>query len=58
MKQHETVEYLGSQLDSKLRAEAIASKVLKKINAKLNLLYRQSGYLTPAYGRLLCNVII
>ena len=31
MKQHETVEYLGSQLDSKLRAEAIASKVLKKI---------------------------
>ena len=30
IKQHETVEYLGYQLDSKLSGEAMASKVLKK----------------------------
>ena len=58
IKQHETVEYLGCQLDSKLSGEAMASKVLKKINAKLKFLYRQSRYLTPAYRRLLCNALI
>ena len=30
IKQNETVEYLGCQLDSKLSGEAMASKVLKK----------------------------
>ena len=30
IKQRETVEYLGCQLDSKLSGEAMASKVLKK----------------------------
>ena len=30
IKQHETVEYLGCQPDSKLSGEAMASKVLKK----------------------------
>ena len=30
IKKHETVEYLGCQLDSKLSGEAMASKVLKK----------------------------
>ena len=58
IKQHKTVEYLGCQLDSKLSGEAMASKVLKKINAKLKFLYRQSRYLTPAYRRLLCNALI
>ena len=58
IKQQETVENLGCQLYSKLSAEAMASKVLKKINAKLKFLYRQSKYLTPAYRRLLCNALI
>ena len=30
IKQHETVEYLGYQLDSKSSGEAMTSKVLKK----------------------------
>ena len=34
------------------------SKLLKKVNAKLKLLYRESRYLTPAYRRLLCNALI
>ena len=36
----------------------MASKALKKINAKLKFLYYQSRYLTPAYKRLLCNALI
>ena len=41
IKQHETVEYLGYQLDSKLSGEAMASKVKKKKkNSKLKFLYR------------------
>ena len=58
IKQHETAEYLGCQLDSKLSTEAMASKVLEKINAKLKFLYRQISYRTPAYRRLLCNALI
>ena len=41
--QHETVEYFGCQLDFKLNGEAMASKVLKKINAKVKFLYCQAG---------------
>ena len=58
IKQYGTVEYLDCQLDSKLSREAMASKDLKKINAKLKFLYCQSRYLTPAYRRLLCNALI
>ena len=43
IQQHETVEYLGFQFYSKLSGEAMASKVLKKINAKLKCLYRQNS---------------
>ena len=56
--QHETAEYFGCQLDFKLNGEAMASKVLKKINAKVKFLCCQSRYLTPVYRRLLCNAVI
>ena len=46
IKQHETVEFLGSQLESKFSEEAMASKILRKINAKLKSLYCQS-YIAP-----------
>ena len=36
----------------------MASKVLKKSNAKLKFLYRQSRQLTSAHRRLLCNKLI
>ena len=58
IRQHESVEYVGCQLDSKLSREAMASKVLKKLNVKLKFLYRQSRYVTPAYRILLCNALI
>ena len=58
IKQHEIVEYLGCQLDSKLSGEVVLSKLLKKINAKLKFPYRQSRDLTPACKTLLCNALI
>ena len=58
IKQHEAVEYLDCQLDSKLSGEAMASIVLKKINAKLIFLCRQSRYLTPEQRRILCNALV
>ena len=39
IKQHETVEYLGRQLESKLSGEAMSSKVLKKIHGKQKFMY-------------------
>ena len=58
IKKHKTVEYLDGQLEFKLSGEAMASKVLKKSNAKLKFLYRQSRQLTSAHRRLLCNKLI
>ena len=58
IKQPDTVEYLGCQLDSKLLGEALASKVLQKVNTKLKFLYRKSIYLTPAFRRLIGNTLI
>ena len=49
IKEHDKLEHLGCQLDSKLSGEAMASKVLKNINSKLSLLYQQRRYLTLAF---------
>ena len=58
LKQHNTVEYLGCYLDSNLNGESMARRVLKKINTKLNFLWRQSNYLNYSSKRLLCNALI
>ena len=58
IKQHDTVEYRGCRLDSKLNCEALASKVLREINIKLKFLIWESIYLIPAFRRLLCNALI
>ena len=41
LKQYNTVEYLGCYLNSNLNGESMARRVLKKINMKLNFLWRQ-----------------
>ena len=58
IKIHETLQHLDCQLDSKLSGESMASKVPKKINTKLKLLYCQSRYLTSAFKILLCKALI
>ena len=55
LKQHNTVEYLRCYLDSNLNGKSMACRVLKKINTKLNFLWRQSNYLNYSSRRLLCK---
>ena len=57
IKQHDTVEYLGCRLDSKLSGKALTSKVLRKINAKLKFFFWEN-ILIPAFRRVLCNALI
>ena len=45
IKQDKAIEYFGYQLYSTLSEEAMASKVLKKKNAKIKFPYRHSRYL-------------
>ena len=58
LKQHNIVEYLGCYLDSNLNGESVARRVLKKINTKLNFLWRKSNDLNYSSRRLLCNALI
>ena len=58
LKQYSTVEYLGCLLDSTLSGEEMALKVFKKVNGRLQFLYRQGKYLTPGLRRMICNVLI
>ena len=58
IKQHDTVEYRRCQLDSKLGGEALALKVLRKINDKLEFLFRESTYQISAFRILLCDTLI
>ena len=58
LKQYNTAEYLGFYLDSDLNGESMARRVLRKINTKLNFLWRQSSYLNYSSRRLLCNALI
>ena len=58
IKQHDTVEYLGCQLDSKISGEGLASNVLKKIYAKPKSLFQKSIHLIPAFRTLLGNAVI
>ena len=58
IKQYSKVTYLGCELGENLSGEAMASKVMNKINSRLKFLYRKNRYLTPYLKRLLCNALI
>ena len=58
IKQLQVVEYLGCYLDVNLNGKFKAVKSLKKINAKLQLLYRRNDFVNPKYPGLLCNSVI
>ena len=58
LKQHNTVEYFGCYLDSNPNGESVACKGLKKINRKLNFLWRQRNYLNYLSRRFLRNALI
>ena len=58
IKRHNTVEYVGCYLDSDINGESMDSRVLRKINTKLNLLWKQRKYLNYSSRRLPCNALI
>ena len=58
IKQYSKVTYLDCELDDSLSGEAMASKVINKINGRLKFLYTENRYLTPYLKRLLCNALI
>ena len=41
-----------------MSGEAMAKKVLKKVNGRMKFLYRQSRYLSYSLKRMLCNTLI
>ena len=41
-----------------MSSEPMDYKTIKKINSKLNLLFRKKDFLTPGLRRLLCNALI
>ena len=53
MKQFHVVEHLGCYLDANLSEESMAMASLKKVNTKLQFLYRQNEFLNPKLHRLL-----
>ena len=58
IKQYSKVTYLDCELDDSLSGEAMASKVINKVNGRLKFLYTENRYLTPYLKRLLCNALI
>ena len=58
IKQHNEVKYLGCIFDCNTSGEAMAVKVLNKVNSRLKFLYRKQSILNFPLRRLLCNALI
>jgi hypothetical protein len=56
--QYPKVTYLGCILDSYMSGEAMATKVMGKVNGRLKFLFRKSSFLTYTLRRMLCNALI
>ena len=57
IKQYSRVTYSGYELDESLSGDALALKVINKINERLKFFYRKNRYLTPYLKRDLCNAL-
>ena len=62
IKQYSKVTYLGCEsffrLDESLYGEAMALKIVNKINGRFEFLFKKNRYLTPYLKRHLCNALI
>ena len=58
IKQFHIVEYLLYCLHANFSGEYMAMKYLRKINSKIQFLYRQNDFLNPKLRRLLSNSFI
>ena len=57
IKQYTKVTYLGCELDENMSGEAMALKVINKIDRRVRFLYRKNIYLS-LYVERLCNTVI
>ena len=55
LKQHSVVEYFGCLSDENMSGEAMDRMVLKKVNGKKKILYRQGRYLSDPLKIMLCS---
>ena len=58
IKQNSQVTYHGCILDETMFGEPMAYKTIKKINPRLNYLFRKKHVLTTSLRRLLCKAFI
>ena len=58
VKQKSQVTYLGCRLDETMSGEPLAYKTIKKINFRVNYLFRKKYFLTTSVSCLLCNALI
>ena len=58
IKQHKEVKYLGCIFDCNTSGEAMAVKVLNKVNSRLRFLYRKQSIISCPLRRLICNALI
>ena len=58
IKQHSKVSYLGCVLDEDLSGEAMATKMMGKINGRIKFMYRKNRFLDASLRRLLCNALV
>ena len=56
--QNSQVTHLDCVLDETMYGEPMTYKTIKKINSRLNYLFRKKQFLTPRLRRLLCNALI
>ena len=56
--QNSQVTNLSCILDETMLSEPMSYKNIKKINSRLNYLFRKKHFLTPRLRRLLCNALI
>ena len=58
IKQQSRVTYPGCILEETMSGEAMAHKIISKVNARLKFLHRKNKYLTPNLRRLHFNALI
>ena len=51
-----SVKYLGLTIDQNLNGDEMALGIIKKVNSRLNFLYRQANFLDQKSKKILCSL--
>ena len=58
IKSQKSVQYLGVQLDNDLSGASIVNDIIKKVNGRIKVMYRQGNCLNTSLREMLCNSLI